>query len=515
MHKLPTVIGSGRRTQASTLGSETVPASRVVSGRLERAWWWGAAVLIALLSLARVVDVASVQLAAPFDLLYETPNLRTIQLLQQGRNIYDPTVYADAPFWITVYTPLYHYLVAALPSSMDNPFLAGRWVALCFMLLSALTVFVVGRRTLWVSVLAFALFFLTDPVVSNTAFLKNDSMGLLFSVSAVLCIARWRTSAWWVVASAVLCVAAFFSKQYFIAAPVACFLFLATKDWKKAVLFGVAGAGLLAALLAAAMLYWGSGFWFSVFGALRNPLTYGHFQDQWVIMLHQPVFVFLLVTAFAAMLWRWRRLLDAPFALYVLVSGAVVVALVGKEGSSTNYFFELTLASLLWLVFVCQDLPAAPSRRTVLLATIALLGCVAAQLATTQMSEISFTSRPAASEYANWTTMASNAIRQSSGTENPKILNLSRAKFSYLPPPGEISVNDPGLYWLLWESGGLSTQSLIRSIQERKFDGVLAPRGFLSLADAQTPLPDLHRAVRENYQASLDLGPLEYFVRSP
>ena len=52
---------------------------------------------------------------APFDLVYETPNLSTIMLIKEGINPYDPAVYDALPFVITPYTPLYHYLVASLP----------------------------------------------------------------------------------------------------------------------------------------------------------------------------------------------------------------------------------------------------------------------------------------------------------------------------------------------------------------------------------------------------------------
>jgi hypothetical protein len=61
------------------------------------------------------------------DLVYETPNLRSIQLMQQGAHVYDRAVYEHNPWWLTPYTPLYHHLVALFPANAAKPFLPGRW----------------------------------------------------------------------------------------------------------------------------------------------------------------------------------------------------------------------------------------------------------------------------------------------------------------------------------------------------------------------------------------------------
>ena len=96
-------------------------------------------------SLARVAVVARDQLPAPFDLTYETPNLATILSITEGKNIYSSEVYETGNFVFTMYTPAFHYLIAALPASTANPFLTGRLVAMTFMVLAASLVFMPGR----------------------------------------------------------------------------------------------------------------------------------------------------------------------------------------------------------------------------------------------------------------------------------------------------------------------------------------------------------------------------------
>jgi hypothetical protein len=92
-----------------------------------------ALVLVALAIIVpigwRFANVAYHQLYFPFDLCFETPNLATIKLIKDGWNPYSPDVYNGMPFILTMYTPLYHDLVALLPVARSNPFFYGRLVS--------------------------------------------------------------------------------------------------------------------------------------------------------------------------------------------------------------------------------------------------------------------------------------------------------------------------------------------------------------------------------------------------
>jgi hypothetical protein len=102
---------------------------------------------IAIISASRMFFVAKDQLSAPFDIAYESPQLCTIRAIQRGENIYNPVMYNELPFILTMYTPAYHYLVASLPEDPSNRFFTGRMVAMVFMISASFCLFFPRRFT--------------------------------------------------------------------------------------------------------------------------------------------------------------------------------------------------------------------------------------------------------------------------------------------------------------------------------------------------------------------------------
>jgi hypothetical protein len=488
------------------------PAKRARS----RAWIlpWLCAGIVFALGATRFARVASDQLRASFDVLYETPNLRTIELLQQGRNVYDPAVYEAPPFWITVYTPLYHYAVASLPADPANPFRRGREVSLACILIAASALFVAAGRAPWAALLALGAFALIRPVTQNAALLKNDSAALLFSVAAVLAVARGGR---WIWIAPLACVLAFASKQSFVAAPIAAVAYLALADRKRALPFALATAGAIAAFVGAARAAWGPGFFFSVFGALQNPLAWSQFAEQWKLLLVDPVFDAVAALFAFALFWTLRRdglgaLRRSPFWLYALVSLAILCATVGKVGSNTNYFVEFTLAAMLALVELARDeWKRAPGSLAVGVASLVVACAAFAELTLAKGSPETY----ACAGYEVKEQMraglqdAAQRIR-ALGNPRPRILNLTAAYFAY-PLPGEVDVNDPYLYFLLWQSGKSSTRPIVERLARREFDGVLAARG-LRPGRGPLPFPDLFGALFASYRPALDVGAFEYWT---
>jgi hypothetical protein len=456
--------------------------------------------------------VAADQLTAPFDLIYETPNLRTIQLLQEGRSIYTPQVYAEPPFWLTLYTPAYHYVVSWLPASDANPFLTGRIVAMACMLLAAATTFVVARSQAWAALLAVGVWFLVHPVVSNTALLKNDTMALLLAALAVVCVAETRRPGWLLLSSA--CAAgAFFTKQSFLAAPAAILLFLLLRDRRRALQFAAVTAALLGVGLAISAAAWGSGFGFSAFGAPRNPMSAQQFVEQWRVAAWQPLLVAVLALATAeavraAVVGRLRALTDSPYVVYLIAAVAVLCATLGKAGSATNYFLEPVLAALLWLVYSTRESArdGAHVSGRALLAILLLVVLAAGDLAWAPRVDYSFTDDARSQAHTSQLGEAAAAIR-SLGIAEPRILNLASVNLSY-PLPGEICVNDPYLYSLLLASGKLSPRSIIESVERGEFDGILVSR-----LPSRTIFPrSVWDVVETNYLPALDFVDWVYLV---
>jgi hypothetical protein len=317
--------------------------------------------LVAIGSLGRLFFVANDHLAAPFDLAFESPNLCIVKAIQKDQNIYDPAMHENLPFLLTIYTPAYFHLVRYLPQNPNNKFFTGRIVAMVFMLFASLCLFFPykPRENVIISILAVGCFFLIREIVSNTAYLKNDSMALFSSAAAVVWAEKANDTPWKIVLVALFCFVAFVSKQSFLAATASCFFYFFLKGRKSDSMFATFLLFLFVIFGLFAHFHWGRGFWFGVFVAPRNPGVWANFVENWTHMLRQPVFVFLLVCtiltfAYFVALNNRKTIIDSPFLLYVLFSALVLMITLGKKGANVNYFFEPILASLLWLVFLTK-----------------------------------------------------------------------------------------------------------------------------------------------------------------
>jgi len=86
------------------------------------------AFIILLGALIRLYVVTVDQLEAPYAIFLEAHNLASINAINEGANIYNPGIYKDPPFIITIY----------------NPFFTGRFVSVLAALLMVSLLFVAG-----------------------------------------------------------------------------------------------------------------------------------------------------------------------------------------------------------------------------------------------------------------------------------------------------------------------------------------------------------------------------------
>jgi len=464
------------------------------------------AVVISVASLCRVFCVAKDHLAAPFDLTFESPNLCTVQSIQKGRNIYDPAMYEDLPFILTIYTPAYHYLVASLPQNSNNRFFTGRIVAMAFMILASFCLFLPynPQDKIMLSVLAMAGFFLIREVVSHTAFLRNDSMALFFSAAAVACAERATNRPWQIIIVSILVFLAFASKQTFLAATTSCFIYFLIKHKKDALIYGISCLMLFGIFAILAHSYWGTGFWFSVFVAPRNPFIWQNFVENWLRMLRQPFFVFFLLSITATIvhlscLRKWRATIDSPYLAYFLFSSLILVITLGKEGGNVNYFFEPILAGLLWLVFFTkkhyQD--ARPSLVLVIAGLLAI--SVALDFALARRSDYSFTTREKSVRMVARIEQVKNDIRTLQRGDHLKTLNLAWAGFVFEIQEDPI-MNDLFLYSILWNTNVLSGKPLMKHIIAQYFDVIVLRKDQYQKRKLETPYDYLIGTVLACYE---------------
>ena len=454
--------------------------------RAERAFLVLAAA-VAAAALLRLGDVVAGQLAWPYDIGTETVQLCSIRVLERGQPLYDPSTYAADPFVLTMYTPLYHALVAALPSAPGRPFLPGRLVAMGAMLAAAAAALVVGRRRgrLAPAALACGWFFLLWPTLVHTAYLRSDSLALALSAWAVICIDRGGRRA--DVLGALLAAAAVAAKQSYVAAALACVAWLLLVDRRRALRFAVTCGGLLAAGALAATLAWGHGFWFSTV-VVPSVGSFAGLPSAVADAVRQPAFVLLVALSLWADVLVLRRegtaaLRRSPFALYAIASLAVLALTVFKAGASELYLLEFALAHLLWLVSLNgRESPVFGRAAAVAAAALALVAAVEVATPASRWEE---RAHGGSREDRRGYYEATRAGLAARGVVGGRILGFGLQRDA-LGVADDACLNDPLLYRMLWRRGLLDPQDLVDAIRRRAFDVVMLP-GSLPIPPPEVP----------------------------
>ena len=406
-----------------------------------------------------------------------------------------------------------------MPGHPANPFLTGRLVALGFMTLSVLAVWWVARpRNYAVTFLAVGLFLLLHPVTANAAFLKNDGTALFFSLLALLVVRVGARSQLHLAGAALCCVLALASKQIFISASAACFVYLLLRQRAAAFRFGLYFLLFAAVLGVVAQAWWGNGFWFCVMHAPRVPFDSGQFATQWGIMLRQPVFVLLLaswlVTA-ATFLYqrRGREMIGNPFFLHFLFAVTILFLSIGKPGSSTNYFIEPCLAGICWLVSMTPPLLGRTWIKAAITSVCLVVACWEIASATTRSFAFA---DPSILEW-RWKfhdSLLADATALARGAKRLRVLNLATAS-TFHDWPGETSVNDPYLYSLLWKQGVLDPEPMRETLRDQRYDLIVFRKDTMLVPAASADgLGQIMETMREFYRPLKSESLFQYWIRT-
>ncbi len=293
--------------------------------------------------------------------------------LARGEPLYpDP---AAAPFTVTVYTPGFFALGAALVGLGVDGFAAGRLLALLSMLAVAVVAAWSGfRRTGWVAVLVGLALVLHPLQWPWSLVIRPDYTAILLSVLAVA-VATRTTAHRGVVLPAVLCVAAVLTKQTAVAAPAAIALGWLATDRRAAIRFTAIFASATLASVAGLQLITHGQFLFHTVTANVNPFSvaraialYRRFVES------NPLTAVVLGVMLVASARRRRLSMTAVYALLTLVTALAA----GKVGSSMNYFLEPLAALALW---TAHEFPSPWfARRTPMRTAVAILGVAAVLL---------------------------------------------------------------------------------------------------------------------------------------
>ncbi len=352
------------------LKSSNMPHSQDSSLQL---LFWARALVYVLLGLFFCLFAYCIakRLAYPFHNEWlEGEILCHVVRLLEGYRIYEPP---STAFVAELYPPLYYVVVALAAQIVGVGFLAGRLVsALSCLGIIYLLYRIAVRETGHAGIgLVCSGFFISFYQIHGGWYdiARVDMLFFVLLIAACFLLAYYRLAWWAVVSSAFIIVLASFTKQPAMVFVPFLALYLAGRDWKKA-LFFIGLAGLLFSLIFWALNSWTDG-WFAAYTYL-NALRYGGLLGEKAASLHYnfltetaarlpeemryeicyklPVFFAMLAAFVLYRIVTLRRPFSFSVWEYTAIPAAVSYFMIRQHlGSEKNDFMYMTIWGCLML----------------------------------------------------------------------------------------------------------------------------------------------------------------------
>jgi hypothetical protein len=303
----------------------------------------------------------------------EAPLIDQAVRLSAGENIYRPNI-STPPYTIANYPPLYVISLIPFLNWFDSPFHMARVISVIATLLSGVFISLIIHtlsKNRYAALVAAMLFLASPYVVQWSGLARIDSLALAFATGALFVFVRWPKERWgWFVGALLLVAAAYTRQSYALAAPLAGFVWLWTKDKRRAIALALLVGGLGIALFLLINILTDGGFYYNIVTANVNEFTWERmkdnldqlWEDNYIILVSSALFLFI----------GWRSQKSWPILAFFLVGAFLSGLTVGKIGSNINYFLELAAAlALVGGALVVWSHPY-PWRNTVVLLLIAL-----------------------------------------------------------------------------------------------------------------------------------------------
>jgi hypothetical protein len=392
--------------------SGTAPIDRAATGL-----WW----LFLAASGALFVAIAAATLLYPHELVVSEAAVGLgVRSLLDGVPPYAMSRFAEPPFVVLHYTPLYYLFVAPLMAATGALFAAGRMVSIVFTLATAAAACAITRRATGSrqAGLAAALVWLSFYQVAFWGTVQRvDAPGIFFEGIGLLAALKARESGKGPWAALPWFIAAWCVKQVMVVGLIATAIDLALRDRKRGVLFGAAGFGAIAAIFLALNAASHGAFWrATVLGTVS-----AHADPPWVIVSNAELFfaspwnMLSFVVAGAGAVALRDRLLG----IYL---GAGLVLAIATDANFPR-FFPPMLAMAVLLPALLDRCAERPALRRGLVAALLVFGA----------SHVAYEMRPLVRE---------RILDARPGNER---LALATTLAAMTPPDGRVLAQDTGM----------------------------------------------------------------------
>lgn len=279
----------------------------------------------------------------------EAPLLNQAVQLNAGNPLYQ-TDLDQPPFTIANYPPVYVGILAIFERLIGPAFWYGRLLSSLCAIGSAvlITLITFSRSRDWKTALIPGLLFINLPyVVGWSTLVRIDHLALFLALMGLYCLFRREPSSGIVNASLLwgslfLILAIYTRQSYALAAPMAGFLYLIHKSWKRAVILAVVVGGMSLLFFLVFNFLTGGGFYFNIVSANINPFSLERLNDNFRNFYESAPAFFILGAA--GLLLSIKRI-DGWLMLIGFTIGGLLSALtIGKIGSNINYFLEFAAA---------------------------------------------------------------------------------------------------------------------------------------------------------------------------
>ena len=267
--------------------------------------------------------------------------LNQAKLISQGINIYQDI--SDYPFTMAMYTPLYSLLSSLFIKFFGISFSSGRFISVASAIIIGILIYVIikEKTNRQIALLSSLIFFGSPYIYAWTSLFRVDTLGLLFSLCGIYFVYKYENNNNVYVAIPFF-ILSIYTKQSFIAAPLASVIYLVLRDKKR----GIAFAGLmgLSVIIPYAIInYFTEGEFYLhtvVYNASTFSIKMAVVRYLEMMKSHMILFGFAMTYTIYKLSNRELRLIIIYFMI------AVVMAIsVGKPGASVNYFLELIAIS--------------------------------------------------------------------------------------------------------------------------------------------------------------------------